>query len=268
MFFFAGGDFLKPFLDADFFRLPAFDPFPNVLQSGDLFPDFLDSRTEYFQGVVFFLYGGAQRLFPFSDGFFFFQFQLDGSQRIVEHFPFGANGVKAQFRLVEKAVVKIQPQDRAENFLAILRRLAGEFIRLALLEKGGIHEGAVIQTQNLIDPLLGIALAVAGEKDVCVVPVLTGAELQFAGAAFAVVFPVDLVFAAAKREGEFDEHLARVLPQQVGVGRTAVPGFAGFAPDRPGEGVEDGRFAVPVASCQAGQFKGSEIERRNVFAVR
>ena len=50
-----------------------------------------------------------------------------------------------------------QPQDVAQQLLALGRSLGGEGIRLALLEEGAVHEGVVIQAKQRGNPCLGLA---------------------------------------------------------------------------------------------------------------
>ncbi len=50
-----------------------------------------------------------------------------------------------------------QPQDAAQDALAVARALLGELVGLALQEERGVDEGVVIQAQGLLDAQLGLA---------------------------------------------------------------------------------------------------------------
>ena len=149
-------------------------------------------------------------------------------------------------------VESIQADDFAEDFLAFGGGFVGEFAGAALDEEGAVDEGVVVHAGDLVDFGLSLADAVAGEG----VEGAVGVDLEFEAAAVeSAVAAGDAVAGAGGVEFEFDGHVGASVVEEVG-----VAGAAGFAPEGPGDAVEEGGFAVAVVAAEAGDADAGEVE--------
>ena len=86
----------------------------------------------------------------------------------------------------------------------------------------------------------------------------------FAGFAKAAADAVAVIF---EEKFKIDPHFRGANPQQAVVGAAFTARFAGFSPQCPGDGVEQGGFAVSIAAAYAGDVKARKVEGGHVFAV-
>ncbi len=145
--------------------------------------------------------------------------------------------------------------------------LAGKFVGFALLEEGRINEGAVVEAEGIDNALLGFTFGAAGEELVIFVGGAAAVEFEFAAVSFAVIIAKDAVFTVVELKAELDAHVVGVEAEEVGIGSAAVAGFAGFAPDRPGHGLEEGGFSMSIPAGEAREMEGSEVQGGAVFTI-
>ena len=157
-----------------------------------------------------------------------------------------------------------QAEDFRQDAFALAGPPGGEFVGAALQDEHRVDEGVVVHVQELHDFGLGLADGVAAQG--AVAPGCRVEAVQFEGREAAAGAQAALaqhaVAVALEVEDELD--LAFLLAQAHDV----VEAFgARLAPQRPGDGVQQGRFAVAVVARQAGGGDGGEVERRNLLAV-
>ncbi len=139
-------------------------------------------------------------------------------------------------------IINGEPEDFRQNALALARRLNGELIGAALQKECGIYEGVIVKAQDLIDASLGIAQCgrCEGTKPLAIL------DLELEGAlagAPQLTLAQDAIVRVAQSKLQVYVHLSLAVGNEVVVG----PG-PGPPPESPGDGVQEGRFSVPIVT--------------------
>ncbi len=151
------------------------------------------------------------------------------------------------------AVPDADAQDLGQDFLAFVGRLGGEFVSLALQEKAGVGEDVVVHAQQPLD--LGLGLAHAGLCFYLPAPLAfgdagqVGVEFEFGRFAGSLA-PDD----AIERSFQFENkgHLGRGLVPGGAIDNVVVALDPALTEERPGDAIEDRRFARAVEAGDAG----------------
>ena len=171
----------------------------------------------------------------------------------------GAGGVGLAAGAGLQPVVLFQPQDFAQHFLALAGGAVGEFAGPPLHQQRRIDESFVVHSHGLGDELLRFAHHIAGQR-------AGGGGVQQRQFEDGVAPPAaqagDAVALVAGGEFQLDATF-------VGAGGDYVvlQAAPGLAPERPGDAVQQRRFAVAVGAAEAGDVQAGEVQRRRL-AVR
>ena len=155
--------------------------------------------------------------------------------------------------MVRELLVALEAEDLAEHLLALQGSLDGELVGAALDKEDAVDEGLVVHVQAAVQLRLGLAGGAAGDGAEAALAIDLEA-VEGAGAA-ARTLADDAVGVAVHLEVELDAHVVGAVADAV-----VLDAAAGLAPEGPGDGVEEGRFAVAVAPGEGGQVEAGEVE--------
>ena len=168
----------------------------------------------------------------------------------------GLGGLASIVGVPGELLVAVEAEDLAQHLLAFGRGLHGELVGASLHEEDAVDEGLVIHVEAAGEFGLRLAGGAAGNRTEAALPVeLEEVERSRAPprslADDAIAIGVDL-------EVELDAHLVLAFVDTV-----ILDAAAGFPPEGPGDGVEEGGLAFAVAARERGHVEAREVK----FAV-
>ena len=165
----------------------------------------------------------------------------------------GLGGLAAIVGVAGKLLVAVEAKDLAQDLFALRGGLHGELVRAALDEEDAVDEGLVVHVDAAVQLGLRLAGGAAGDGAKAALAIDLE-EVEGAGAA-ARALADDAVGIAVDLEVELDSHVAGAVADAV-----VLDAATGFAPEGPGDGVEEGGLAVAVLAGEGGEVEGGEVE--------
>ncbi len=196
---------------------------------------------------------------------FFAQLSQDLLQAAIQALDFFLYRLPSAGRLGAIVLPDIQPQDAAQDALALARALLGELVCLALQKEGGVDKGLVIQAQGILDTLFGLAQRVLGQRLPPALLQLRRVEIAAGGVVRRTVLLQDMEL----QHGRLLLDLAAQQAVNIAfIGKDQAHfGGAGLGVDqrivalacnpekRPGNGVQQGGLAGPIGAGNTGQVQ-------------
>ena len=150
-------------------------------------------------------------------------------------------------------LVAVEAEHLAQDLLALRGGLHGELVRAALDEEDAVDEGLVVHVDAAVQLGLRLAGGAAGDGPEASLAIDLE-EVEGAGAA-ARALADDAVGIAVDVEVELDAHVVGAVADAV-----VLDAAPRFAPQGPGDGVEEGGLAVAVLAGERGEVERGEVE--------